>query len=669
MSVSDFAGRLNRVQQTTRFKIIASIVVTALVIGGFAAYAIYLHAPATQQAREQAAALNGVEESEAPSDGEEAVVAERERIRARFDPDRLRSMVGSPSALLSLGAAAAIALAVALVVIWLDVAITYLALILAALALAFPLTHFEPTRGLGNLLLGAIVLTAAFTILMRLAGRLFAFSGAIAAVARNVLAEAARMRISVVFIVVLIVLLAGLPGALDPDQPLRYRVQSFLSWGLGGTYWTLALMTLFFSAATLAFEQRDRIIWQTMSKPVRPIEYLLGKWVGVMALNAVLLGVSASGLFFFTEYLRNQPAQGEISPYVPDPSAELVRERTTESGERGQALGALDRFLLHTQVLTARVGVEPTPQDLPEEALRNVIQRRIQDAIARDASLQSEPARLRQLEQEITQQVLEDWDKGRRNIPVGGMREFVFEGLEEAKRRSLPLTLRYVVHAGANDPNAVYEITFIINEQPVVQPAPLDVALRMPLRPELISDEGALTIGVINGNVRTGAANLQSMSFPPDGLEILYRAGGYEANYLRVIFVLWIKLGFIAAVAIAAATFLSFPVACLLALLVLFAAETAGYLLESLHEQYPLVNFAGEFDPVALLMNAVAYPIAFVFQTYNDINPSERLVDGRLVSWFSVLRALLTLGVWSALSLFFGWLIFRKRELAIYSGN
>jgi len=139
-------------------------------------------------------------------------------------------------------------------------------------------------------------------------------------------------------------------------------------------------------------------------------------------------------------------------------------------------------------------------------------------------------------------------------------------------------------------------------------------------------------------------------------------------NFLRAILVLWVKLGFIAAVAIAASTFLSFPVACLLSLLVLFAAETASFLLESL-TQYPIYTHEGELDLVAVVMNTVAYPIGWTFQAYDEMNPSARLVDGRLVPWASVFKAVLTMGLWTLAALAAGWAIFRKRELATYSGN
>ena len=64
------------------------------------------------------------------------------------------------------------------------------------------------------------------------------------AIARNVLVESVRLKISLVFIVLLVFFLAGLPFFLDPAQPLRYRVQMFLTYGTGGAFWTLALLTV-----------------------------------------------------------------------------------------------------------------------------------------------------------------------------------------------------------------------------------------------------------------------------------------------------------------------------------------------------------------------------------------------------------------------------------------
>ena len=106
------------------------------------------------------------------------------------------------------------------------------------------------------------------------------------AVAHTVVKEASRTRLSLVFIVLLLVALPLIPLWLDPDSPLRYRVQTFIARSMGLTFTLAACMTLFLACATVAFEIRDRQIWQLMTKPVNRFSYLLGKWLGVMAVSS-----------------------------------------------------------------------------------------------------------------------------------------------------------------------------------------------------------------------------------------------------------------------------------------------------------------------------------------------------------------------------------------------
>ncbi|TVQ33312.1 MAG: hypothetical protein EA376_02965 [Phycisphaeraceae bacterium] len=645
MNLPELPGRLNRLQQSLRFKIAATIVLVALAITLFSAWFLYMHAPAASERAER--------ETAAWVERGDAAAQAGERVAPRIDATALQEVLGSREATLSVALGVALVTGLACLVVWLGAGLTYMGLIAAGGAIAAPLLHFESTRSFGQLLAGVIILTASFTVLMQALRTALSGGTPIIAIARNVVNEAVRMKISLIFIVLLILLLAALPGLLDEAQPLRNRVRSFMQYGVSGAFWTLALMTLFFSAATIAFEQRDRIIWQTMSKPVRHAEYILGKWVGVMAINAVLLSVSASGVFLFTEYMRNQPAIGEERPFVnADGSANPTR----------------DRLLLHSEVLVARVGVEPEPPEIRREDVEQSVERAIREGLERDAELADSPRQLDQLRRRIEQEQMEIWHRQARSVEPGQARRYVFTGLEQAKQRGSPLTLRYKVDAGSNDPTVIYRITFIISGVELVQETALGVVHTIPIRPGAISDDGVVVIDVINADIHTRQVNQFTITFPPGDLELLYARSGYEANFFRVMFVLWVKLGFVAAIAIAGATFLSFPVACLLAILALFAGETAGFLREALIE-FPLLDNAGNIDLVSIPMNLIARPVAWLFSTYNELRPMQELVDGRLVSWSAMLKSIMVMLLWIFLSLLTGWAIFRKRELATYSGH
>ncbi|MFG0251782.1 MAG: hypothetical protein ACF8NJ_02790, partial [Phycisphaerales bacterium JB038] len=173
---------------------------------------------------------------------------------------------------------------------------------------------------------------------------------------------------------------------------------------------------------------------------------------------------------------------------------------------------------------------------------------------------------------------------------------------------------------------------------------------------------------IINGNIQTGESYERALNFPPDGLEVMYSVGSFEGNYARAMLVLWIKLGLLAAMGIAAATFLSFPVASLFAFVGLFAAESSNFLKESL-EYYTTEGKEGAERLLTMAIRVVGQAIIGLFSPYTDLRPTEKLVEGRFVSWGQLVVGAVTLGLASLLIGVVGFAIFRKRELGTYSGH
>jgi len=366
-------AKLDRLQQTRGFKITATIVVAAIALTAAIGYAVLVTGPAKDALDERYSFLEDFDEDGRPrpevdldaetssefdqeqATGEEeleleafesarqSAVVEAQRITAGL----LRARLNPWNVFIAAGAVGAVFIAA----IWLGLGLTYVGVNLALAIVVTPLALFSATQGVAVLIGGAGQLALAFATLLRVAAISLGGSTPVTAVARTVLTEAVRMKLSGVFIVLLVFGLAGLPALLDPQEELRYRVQSFLQYAMGGTYVLVAMLTLFFSVATVAFEQRDKIIWQTMTKPVGAWQYVLGKWLGIVTLNACLLGVCGAGIFMFTEYLRAQPAIGERVAY--------------DSGAAGPI--SEDRLILETRVLTARRVVGATPPVLPDD--------------------------------------------------------------------------------------------------------------------------------------------------------------------------------------------------------------------------------------------------------------------------------------------------------------
>ena len=683
MSVRDQLGRLNRLQHSFWFKVVASCVILLLAIGTGVSYVVYRTAvpyvelPESERPQEPAkdarltpAQVDELKMAKARYEASEATARAYNDILARkADPTVVWVGLGIVSGL-------------AIGVVWLGIGLTVLGVVLVFAGIVGPLwllgrswdAHQKVLQDSARFLAGLGVLALSFFILMELLKLLFSGPHPVIAIARNVVSEAVRMKVSIVFMVMLLLGLASLPGLLDDSTPLRYRVQSFLQYGTGGTFWIIAVLVLFLAVGSVAFEQRDRIIWQTMTKPVAPWQYLLGKWLGVVGIAAVLLTVTASGVFLFTGYLRNQVAGGEDAPYVA---------RGTPVTE--------DRLVLETQVLAARIATKPVLPTLTQADEDNEVDKLIAKAKQGDTFFLDTP----DVRDKLRMTVREDVRASYMTLGPGEQREFRFKGLEAVKANNRPMTLRYKVSVGADDPRQTTRVTFwLANMQPRVQEVPLGQALTIPISPASVEvlhpepdpatgkiregdvDETVLSIFITNGDLYQQAndpgndnwKNKDSMSIPPDGLELSFPVGGYESNFVRVMIVLWLKLAFLAMVGVWAATYLSFAVASLIAFGTFLIAESAGFLSTSL-EYFDTTNAKGETTIWKAIIRFISEPIAWTFKHYADLKPTANLVDGRMVDWTTVAVAAVVLGAFTGALYAIAVQIFRKRELATYSGQ
>ena len=122
------------------------------------------------------------------------------------------------------------------------------------------------------------------------------------AVATNTIKQALRMKIAAVFIILLIVLLPVMGVAMTGDGTLKGRLQTFVSYGLSLTSFLLCLFTIAVSIYSLTSEIKQRQIYTVLTKPVRRFQLLLGKLLGVILLDVVLLVLFSSVIYAITIY-------------------------------------------------------------------------------------------------------------------------------------------------------------------------------------------------------------------------------------------------------------------------------------------------------------------------------------------------------------------------------
>jgi ABC-type transport system involved in multi-copper enzyme maturation permease subunit len=549
------------------------------------------------------------------------------------------------------------ATAVLVAAVWLGIGLSILGLGIVGALVVLPLSQWPATRDWGRLLGGVLSLTVAFTVIMRGVSILLSLPGAMFAVAKNVIAEATRLKLSILFIAVLLFGLAALPSMLDPETPLRYRVQSFLQYSTGGTFWIVALLIVLFSVSTVATEQRDKVIWQTMTKPIASWQYILGKWLGIVTLSAALLTVSGVGIFLFVEFLRNQPAEGEVGPF--------------KAAKGGMSS---DRQWLEAQILTSRVMIENVPQNLfktdPQE-FEAILDNYLEEIKKTNSAFDTQNPVNRK---SVAESLLKTVENLYRQLEPGPVwRDYTFQGLDVPRAKNLPMIFRFRVDSGSNSPDKVFKVTFgIENFGLFVKDAPLGQYQTHILPPTVIREDGSLVLRVFNGALdasgQRGRVNPETISFPKQGLVISYSVGSYRINFIRVMVALWVKLAFLAMAGIFAGTFLSFPVATLVSFGIFFMAEMADSIGKAL-EVFDDRDNANQIVIWKWVVVRIAEGTSTLFKSYGDLQPTKRLVDGLLLSWSEVATGMTILAILTVILFTLATAIFRQRELAIYSGQ
>jgi hypothetical protein len=168
----------------------------------------------------------------------------------------------------------------------------------------------------------------------------------------------------------------------------------------------------------------------------------------------------------------------------------------------------------------------------------------------------------------------------------------------------------------------------------------------------VVADDGYLAVVFLNAPLSD-----TTVIFPlEEGLEVLYKADTFTANYIRAVLFILLRLIFLAALGLLASSFLSFPVSILLCLVVFFTANFSGFILESF-------EYLGE--NVSDVYSFTFAPLMRALPQFDKFNPSKYLVSGGLMSWALLGKALAVMVFLKAfILLVFSLVIFSYREIA-----
>lgn len=440
---------------------------------------------------------------------------------------------------------------------------------------------------------------------------------------------ALRFRLFLVVAVLLLGAVVGLPLLIKDDGTARGFIQIVLTYTLSAITALLGLSTLWLACGTLARDIEDCTLQVVAIKPVARWQIWLGKWLGIMSLNAALLTLSGASVYGLLQW-------------------------------RATRLPADQQKILRDEVLVARGSAKVASLDKEIQAETD---RLLRERLQKNPGLKADIA-------EVRRQILEQIKAEYQIVPPGYVHEWEIDlGSRSWVTNGQPVYLRIKFNAADRSPSGTFEGRWRVG---VPRKTPLWHSEVMSLAPDTfhefqfpgyVDDKGVLTVAFVN-------ANNTALLFPlEDGLEVLYPQGGFGLNFMRGVGIIFCWMALLATLGLASASFLSFPVAAFLSLGVLTLALSSGTISNAVTEG-TLMGYNSETGRSGhSAVDIVAIPIfRGVLEMINlakNFSPIDALSTGRSVSWADLARAfgqiVLLLGGCIGL---FGIIVFSRRELA-----
>jgi hypothetical protein len=444
-----------------------------------------------------------------------------------------------------------------------------------------------------------------------------------------------RFRLFLVLAVLLLGSVVGLPLLIKDDGTARGFTQILLTYTLTTVTALLGLSTLWLACGTLARDVEECQMQVVAVKPIARWQIWLGKWLGIMTLNAALLALCGASIYGLLQW-------------------------------RASRLPADQRQALRNEVLVARGSAKPANVDQQIDARTDELLRERLKAGRVDKNDVAE------VHKQLREQVKADWQL----VPPTAARRWEINlGRARDSLRDRPLFLRIKFNAANFNTSGTFGGMWAAGvpgktalwRSELMSLAP-DTFHEFPIPPNLFDDTGVLTLSFLN------ASNV-ALLFPLDeGIEVLYRESSFGVNFVRGLGIILCWMGLLAALGLAAASFLSFPVAAFLSLGILTMVFASGTMANAL-EVGTIADYNSEkgtrgSTPLDMVVLPTFRAALKVISLARDFSPIDSLSTGRSITWTQLGAAfgqiVLLLGGAFAL---FGIAVFTRRELATAQGT
>ncbi len=457
----------------------------------------------------------------------------------------------------------------------------------------------------------------------------------ITAIAKLMVAEILRMKIAVVVIFFLAILVVSLPFILETDDTQAGHVKITLTYSMTLLMFLLSLLTVFLSAYAVSSKIKGKELLIMDTKPARRWEIILGKWLGIMALNLGLVAVMG---FFIWGLVR----------YIARPAAGSEKDQTE----------------VHTTVLTARRSRTPQPPDISEKVDKEYRRRLKEGRLPEDLD-----------ERDARQWIAEQIAAQENVVTYGYSKRWVIHDIKPKKGGDI--FIKYKASASSAADKGVlwgrwrfgkeYSDNWIQIDRKEVFDSPHE--FRIPA--DVVTDDGRLIINFENRTLPYRGRKVMAIFSGPDSLIALYRSGSFGMNFVKALLLILIRLGFLAALGVVFGSLFSFQVAAYILIVLLLCSAMVGIVREVIRDpslfrhthEGDVKTGEGIFD--TLVVRSFYKGIFLLVPDLHKYNPINLVSTGSEVSWSLVGRGfaalvLLKAGIISLL----GWYFFNKKELA-----
>jgi hypothetical protein len=444
-----------------------------------------------------------------------------------------------------------------------------------------------------------------------------------------------RFRLFLVLAGLLLASVVGLPLLIKDDGTAQGFTQILLTYTLSVITALLGLSTLWLACGTLARDIEECQIQVVATKPIARWQIWLGKWLGLVTLNAALLALTGAAVFFMLQWRANK-------------------------------LPAAEQRVLREQVLVARGSVKEKNWDKEIDAETEQV---LTNQLAKERVA---GANLAQVRREIRGQLKSSLELA----PPGEPRIWRIDlGAALGDLRNQPLQLRVKFNAAQGGQDKTFVGLWQIGDPQstrVWRSDPMSLAAdtfhEFAIPPDLFDAKGVLTVVFVNANSTT-------LLFPlEDGMEVLYPESSFGWNFIRGMGIIFCWVALLSTLGLAAASLLSFPVAAFFSLAVLTVGLSGGTQAEVTGNG----TIAGVDEDSGVtghsMFDRVEVPafrgVLHVINLIEGFSPIDALSTGRDIPWSELGAAfgqiLLLPGGLLALA---GVALFYRRELAAVHPN